>query len=119
MKHAKGDILRGRKGSDAIHPIIFLEGLDDSFFIGAMITHSSNHGDNILMLEEHFNEFDKNGRKLGLYFDNTHLVEAKLLKKLEWRPFVKVGELSHSGITFVEKTLKKMHPLVWEDYLNV
>ena len=101
MKHVKGDILRGRKGSNAIHPIIFLEGHDDSFFIGAMITHCSNHADNILMLEEHFNEYDSRGRKYILCFDNSHLVEAKLLKRLEWQPFVKVGELSFLGITFV------------------
>lgn len=118
MKHNKGDILRGRKGSDAIHPIVFLEGHDDSFFIGAMITHSQNYQDNILMLEEHFKEFDDENKKFTLYFNNTHLVEVKLLKRLQWRPFVKVGELSISGIAFVEAKLKGLHPEVWEDYLR-
>lgn len=117
MKHTKGDILRGRKGSDAIHPIVFLEGHDDSFFLGAMITHSSNHKDNILMLKEHFNELDQNGSKFELYFDNTHLVEAALLKRLEWRPFRKVGEISVAGIAFIEEKLKGRQPKVWENYL--
>ena len=118
MKHAKGDILRGRKGSDAVHPIIFLEGQDDSFFVGAMITHASNRRDNIPMLEEHFKRFDNKGRRFQLYFQRTHLVEAKLLKRLDWRPFSKVGELSHSGIAFVEEKLRGLHPRVWKDYLR-
>jgi hypothetical protein len=45
------------------------------------------------------------------------MVEAKLLKRLEWRPFVKVGELSVAGINFVETRLKGQHPEVWESYL--
>jgi hypothetical protein len=118
MKFVKGDILRGRKKSDAFHPIIFLEGHDDSFFVGAMITHSSNHKDNILMLKEHFKETDNENKKYGLYFDNTHLVEAKLLKRLDWRPFVKVGQLSISGVVFVESKLKGLHPEVWENYIK-
>jgi hypothetical protein len=50
------------------------------FFIGAIITHSPNHKDNILILKAHFNEVDQKGAKFKLYFDNTNLVEAKLLK---------------------------------------
>ncbi|GMQ95302.1 MAG: hypothetical protein BMS9Abin13_415 [Patescibacteria group bacterium] len=114
----KGDILRGREGTDARHPIVFLEGRDDTYFIGAMITSSSKYKDNIPMLKEHFEKYNRVGKRHDLYFKNSYLVEAKLLKRLEWKPFRKVGRLTNKGITFVESTMREKYPMVWEEYLN-
>lgn len=118
MQWEKGDILRGRKGSDAVHPIIFLEGHDDSYFIGAMITSSSEFEDNVPMTKEHFEILDPDGKKYQLYYKDSYLVEAKLLKRQEWRPFKKVGHLTVVGIDFVESKMSAKYPIVWEEYLG-
>lgn len=114
----KGDIVFGRKKSKAIHPIVYLRGKDDNFFIGAMLTKSKNFSDNILMEKSHFEEKDSRGSKYKFYFNNTHLVKTELIKKEEWKPFRKVGELTEKGIEFVESNIKKTSPILWEDYLS-
>lgn len=68
------------------------------------------------MLKEHFEEFSESGEKYELYFNNTHLVEVKLLKRLEWRPFRKIGRLTQGGVSFVEQKIKDKDPKVWEHY---
>ncbi|MEK7613666.1 MAG: hypothetical protein AAB439_02205 [Patescibacteria group bacterium] len=117
MEWNKGDILYGRKGSDAIHPIVFLDGHDDSYFVGVMITSAPQYADNIPMLEEHFEQNDLQGNPYEVRFKDSHLVEARLLKRLEWRPFRKVGELTPSGVAFVEAKTHEQYPIVWEEYL--
>ncbi len=117
MGWEKGDILYGRKGSDAIHPIIFWHGHDDTFFIGAMLTHSSNGEGNISMSERHFYSRDMSGDEYEVFFDQTYLVEALLLKKLQWRPFRKVGQLTDAGIAFVDSKIGGSVPALWEEYV--
>src|SRR3989338_7260313 len=95
-----GDIFWGRKGSDAIHPIVYLRSHDRNFFIGAMLTTSSNYPDNILMKDAHFKKKNLTGGKFEFSFSNTHFVAKALIKKEEWGPFKKVGELTDEGIKF-------------------
>ena len=115
MNWKKGDILRGRNRSDAVHPIIFWVGHDDTFFIGAMLTHSDIKN-NVLMSKEHFYKQDSEGNEYELLFDQTYLVEILLLKKLEWRPFRKVGQLTKGGIDFVDSKISNSIPKLWEAY---
>jgi hypothetical protein len=114
----KGDIIFGRKNSDAVHPIVYLKDSVGGFFIGAMLTTSKNFADNILMAAEHFKTNDEKGVKYELQFNNTHLVKAKLLKRNEWQPFRKIGELSDEGIEFVESKVSQEHEKLWEDYIS-
>ncbi len=114
----KGDILFGRKGSDAIHPIVFLRENDKYSFVGTMLTTSPYHADNILMAEKHFKKEDSNGKKFKFGFSNTHLVKTELIKKNEWKPFKKVGELTAKGIEFIESNTSHTDPILWEDYLR-
>lgn len=114
----KGDIIYGRKKSDAIHPIVYLKDRDENFFIGAMVTKSDNHRDNILMDVRHFRDVNENGEHYEFQFNNTHLVRAKLLKKNEWQPFRKIGELTKEGIKFVESEIESQNSRLWEDYLQ-
>jgi len=117
MDWIKGDILYGRKRSDAIHPIIFWDGHDDTFFIGAMLTHSPSGKGNISMSEEHFYSRDAADNEYEVFFDQTYLVEALLLKKLQWRPFRKVGQLTDAGIAFVDSQIGDSLPALWEEYV--
>lgn len=84
MKWKKGDILKSYH-PDAVHPIIFLEGHDDSFFVGAMITSSNQkkYSNNIPMEKDHFFESDRSGNNYETSFGPSYLVGAKLLKRLE------------------------------------
>ncbi len=111
----KGDILYGRKNTDAVHPIVYLRRRDENFFIGAMLTKSGNYTNNILMAEKHFKKIDLNGKKYEFRFKNTHFVRAELIKKEEWRPFKKVGELTKEGIKFIESKISNKNPEFWED----
>lgn len=113
-----GDIVWGRKGSDAFHPIVYWGNHDKNFFVGIMLTTSPNHADNILMAEKHFNKKDSNGKKCKFCFNNTHFVDKKLIKKDEWGPFKKVGELTKEGIEFIESKISNKKPVFWEHYLN-
>jgi len=114
----KGDIFFGERGSDAIHPIIYLRPRDKNFFIGAMLTSSNSYSDNILMKEKHFKRENSKGTKYKFFFNDTHLVSTELIKRDEWKPFKKVGELSIKGIRFVESKLSNKNPEFWEDYLK-
>ena len=118
MNFSKGDILFGRKGSDAEHPIIFLNHRDNDFFIGAMITKSGKYAQNILMKPDHFREVDDQGNKFELYYNKSKLVKAKLIKRNEWHPFRKIGELTIEGLTFVENNIEIVQEKLWEEFLN-
>lgn len=114
----RGEIVYGRKGSDAVHPIVYLSGNDQDTFIGVMLTSSALHEDNLLMRKEHFEEKDKKGIRYEFQFKNTHLVKARLLKKLEWVPFRTIGHLTDEGIEFVESAIKNLNGKFWEQYLH-
>jgi hypothetical protein len=118
MRMKKGDILFGRKKTDAIHPIVFLCEYDTNHFIGVMLTKSNKHKDNILMAVEHFKKVDSLGNKYEFRYKNTHFVEAKLLKKEEWGPYKMVGGLTDFGIKFIESKIINKDPVLWGKYLN-
>ena len=116
----KGDILigtnnRNRSGRRS-HPIVFLynAGSGDGNFIGAMLTHASGWG-NTSLKPEHFLEKDEYGQVFEVVFDKTFVVTKKLLKKMEWAPFVKKGELSQKGISFIENLTSEMPIEVYFD----
>lgn len=114
----KGEIFKGREDSDAFHPIVYLQDRDNELFVGAMLTKASNYKDNILMKTEHFKTKDAKGLKYELDFNKTHLVKAKLLKKNDWQPFKKIGELTYEGIDFVEANVNTERENLWEDYIK-
>lgn len=115
-----GDILRGRPGSDAVHPIVYISDYDRDCFIGAMITHAGGHiyPDNIPMERHHFIEQNGAGRRFDIQYGPSYLVNARLLKKREWAPFRKVGQLTTIGISFVESYIQDSTPQLWEEYLG-
>lgn len=118
MEWNKGDILWG-EGADAEHPIIFLSDYSMDHFLGAMITHGKNekYEENILMSKEHFEIVDDSKTRYGIQFKDTHLVNVRLLKKLEWAPFTKDGQLTAEGVSFVETNLKNKDPILWEQHI--
>ncbi|MFL9837105.1 hypothetical protein ABS768_06310 [Flavobacterium sp. ST-75] len=117
VEFTKGDVLYGRKNSDAFHPILFLENKDENFFVGVMLTKSSGYG-NIKLLEEHVVKYSLEGEKYSFEYNNTHFVKAKLLKRNEWSPFTKVGQINKEGLSFVEKNIMVDKAILWEEYLE-
>jgi hypothetical protein len=111
-----GDILWGRRRSDAKHPIIYLEKHNTDYFIGAMLT-SSHKFNNILMNPTHFEVYNSDGVKNKFQFKNTYLVKAKLFKKMEWQPFENIGKLTTIGIEFVYSQISIKPAKLWEDFL--
>ena len=107
----EGDIIRGAKidRNEAYHPIIYLGENDNVYFLGAMMTHSSDY-DNIKLEEYHFEE------KIDTNPKPSFIVKNYLLKRQEWAPFDKVGKLSFEGINFVKTCLKDTKPELWEDF---
>jgi len=69
------------------------------------------------MSEEHFYSRDAADNEYEVFFDQTYLVEALLLKKLQWRPFRKVGQLTDAGIAFVDSQIGDSLPALWEEYV--
>lgn len=104
-----GDILLGtvRGRDEAFHPILYLGEFDHINFLGGMITHSPKYG-NKLLSEMHF-DIVPPSKKPG----PTYFVRKKLLKKSEWGPFTKVGQLSREGIDYVNGTIDKFKPRLW------
>ena len=87
-----GEILKGtkRERDTVFHFIVFLDGNDESTFIGAVLTRSTRYKDNLLMDEGHFRKFDDNGRKYEFQYDNTHLVKGRFIKLKDWGPFERI-----------------------------
>lgn len=112
-----GDILYGRKYSDAVHPIVYLQERDHDFFIGAMLTKSPKWNNNIEMKPEHIRVENGKGEAFEFKYNNTHLVKAKLLKRQEWEPFRKIGELTELGLDFVHSNVDLNEEKLWEDFI--
>lgn len=93
-----------------------MEGQDDTYFIGGVITHFPSVSKNIAMAEEHFCTHDEMGNKYKVCYDQSFLIKAKLLKRLDWQPFRKVGKLTEHGLNFLDAQLKDKNPQVWKDY---
>lgn len=114
----KGDIVKGKeRGRDAaFHYIIFLKTNEDGSFTGCVLTTKGGYKDNQLMSEEHFQKTDDKGNAYKVFYKNSHVVTRRFIKPAEWGPFTKVGELTKSGIGFVESILKKDDPIHWDKY---
>ncbi len=110
----KGDIIRGSKNAktEAYHPIIYLEEYNSEFFLGVMLTHADKYG-NIELKDKHFLVKPPSSNNKPSYFVNHHL-----LKREEWEPFFKCGEISIKGLIFIERHLGGSTPTIWEDYLK-
>ena len=110
----RGDIIIGasRNRDASYHPIIYLgeNSEDEISFIGGMLTHSSEHG-NIILDDYHITiTYDSNRP--------SYFVNNQLLKKSEWGPFQKVGQLTTEGISYVLSHIQQTEPQFWEEYLN-
>lgn len=116
----KGDIIIGlnnhNKGGRHSHPIIFIEadGSSEENFIGAMLTHSSKYG-NTNLEQQHFLETDDDGNSYEIVFDNSFIVSKRLIKRIDWAPFEKKGQLSEHGITFVDNLIGPMPAEIYFD----
>lgn len=117
MDYMRGDVLYGRKGSPAIHPIIFWEDFDETFFIGVMVTSNGEFETNIPLKPEYINSRDEKGVKFEFQYRNTNIVKAKLLKRKDWAPFRKIGEITEEGIHFIGKVVDFRHEILWEEFV--
>lgn len=114
--YVRGDILKAtdQRLNKGFHRIIYLSPNSASDFIGAMVTHGAV-GDNILMDISHFVQSNQ-GTSYEFQFDDTYLVQAKLLKFENWGPFTKVGQLSDEGIIFVNSIISKLRSETFRNY---
>ena len=114
----KGDILEGSKRTPdtAYHYIIFLEGKNEDFFIGGVLTHNGFYKNNVLMDVKHFERNSGNGKEFKFKFDETYLVKGKFIKLQDWGPFKKIGRLTQKGINFVQSETDGENPILWEEY---
>lgn len=113
MAHKKGDVLLAtkRKRTEGYHLIIYWQKhVDSTFFVGLMLTTDYSRPDNLKMLAQHFG--------CGFIYNNTHVVNAFLLKPNEWGPFRKIGCLTQSGLKFIEENVDTSNPKIWTDYLS-
>jgi hypothetical protein len=107
----EGDILWATKHGEGegIHPIIYLGEIDEFYFLGGMITHSSDYG-NVALQDAHFKS------KGSLDKRPQFFVPQFLKKKEEWGPFEFAGCLNHDGISYVLASMKNTDPISWEQY---
>jgi hypothetical protein len=124
----KGYILKGKKNHKVIidnngkkikgHYMVFLEPRTETDFYGVMITSTDFNERNIAMLSEHFlTHFSEQNEKCIVTYKDSHLVPAILIKVENMGPFIKMGEISSSGIAFIEKQLENKSAMEWEEYL--
>lgn len=52
----------------------------------------------------------------GFIYKNTHVVNAFLLKREEWRPFTIIGNLTKEGLDYIHRNISTNEPKLWEDY---
>lgn len=90
----------------SFHPIIYLREDNIDYFLGVMMTHSRGFG-NIKLEKHHFQQkIDKNPKP-------SFIVQNYLIKRQEWAPFNKVGQLSAVGIDFLKTRLIGTYPQFW------
>ncbi|MEA9414301.1 hypothetical protein [Flavobacterium sp. PL02] len=113
----KGDILEAtyRELIKGKHYIVYYKGFSQDDFIGGMITHSDVNG-NFKMDANHFEIHNANGHLYKVTYDNSYLVQAKLIKPRDWGPFMKVGELSLAGIIFFENSIGELQSETFANY---
>lgn len=112
-----GDILKAYNNesiSGGIHFMIFLiPGQDDSYFLGAMLTSSTNY-DNIQMPSNFFVEINEETQTRWRIPYKQSLIVPELFEKYEvWKPFEKVGQLSAEGLEFVLKEIGDKRPTIY------
>ena len=115
MSYVKGDIVVASKRDrdKGKHYIIvwtdFEEGQD---FIGIMLTTATTeeYSDNIALDKTHISE------ELEFVWKNSHFVNRLFIKFAEWGPFKKVGELSDSGVQYVQSNLQELEPVPFREY---
>ena len=103
-----GDIVQGinRDENAAFHPIVKLADYDADFFIGAMLT-TANRDGNIQLA----NQYDLNGRGEAVSYFPTRL----LLKRNDWGPYRKIGELVIDDLQLIQNTVGEQDPVTWEE----
>jgi hypothetical protein len=114
-EYTRGQILWGDRNNhkDAIHPIVYLIPSTKSpdHFVGLMLTSTNNFPDrNLIMEVGHFEN--------GFVYCNTHVVRALLMKPAEWGPFTEDGNLSASGLLFIENNIPLDEEILWKEYLT-
>lgn len=119
--HKKGDILKTKKpvriwnmDKEMYHAAVVWQDEYDGRgdFLGIMLTTDCRKSDNILMLENHFNE------TLKFKFKESRFVNQLFYKLREWSRFIKVGELTEQGIVFIEENLTNTEPMLFSDYIT-
>jgi len=93
------------------HPIVYIDSYFDDF-IGCLITHSTTdeYSDNIglrksdFIIEEGF----------SVIYDDSYFVSKKTIKKAEWGPFEKVGQISKYGIKLIKSYIKNKESQLWK-----
>ena len=118
MAFKKGDIIwvspHIRNPSELRHPAVIWDDLvdDEVDFHGIMLSHAepSDRFNNILMSDEHF----ETGHEVD--FSETHFVNQLFNKFQDWGPFYKAGELTSSGIEFIESNLSQIEATSFENY---
>lgn len=111
---------RNKDGSPA-HMMVFLSSSADKemYFIGAMLTSVIKAKySNVPLDNEMFISEDKHGNKYSFPTKTTAVRGRKLLKLVEWAPFIVVGELTPDGLAFVEKITGDTRPTVDERNAN-
>lgn len=112
MPFKQGDILWG---DSVTHPIVYWDRNNDpDSFIGVMLTRAARYG-NIPLTAEHIKKVDCQGNPYNFKFNRTHIVDAKLIKKTGWGPYVKAGELTDKGIMEIDKYIANHPPTIWSD----
>ncbi|MEO9868828.1 hypothetical protein [Ekhidna sp.] len=111
----KGDILEAdkRKFHQGRHMIlIWGEYRNEYDFEGLMLTHSDRYPDNVLLDKTHVSN-DHEFR-----WENTHFVNQLFIKLSDWGPFEKVGEITESGMSFIEEKLTNTEATYYMDYIK-
>jgi len=115
--YTKGDIVvaskRGRdKGKHYI--IVWTEFEEGKDFIGIMLTTATGeeYSDNIALDKTHINE------EMEFVWKNSHFVNRLFIKFADWGPFRKIGELSSSGVQYVQNSLQDLSPVSFEEYVS-
>lgn len=114
----EGDIFWATDKQNARHAVVYFEEWEkdpNTFFVGLMLTHANISG-NIKMESSHFEINDANGIAHNFQYDNTFVVNTKLIKSIDWG-FVKSGELTQDGINFLKENINTNNAKLWADFL--
>ncbi|MBI9055119.1 MAG: hypothetical protein JEY96_14955 [Bacteroidales bacterium] len=102
----KGDIIWATEIEKHVHPIVFLEKIDDLSFKACILSSKAVNG-NLPMKPSHFCTHDRQGVIYNFQYENSHLVTSNLfIKKENWIAHGRIaGKLTPKGVSFVEKKI--------------